>query len=371
MARKRKQVELRRVSEDPQKLPTVVIRLESEETLQRTKPIRPAVPDVLPKASHRLLVPSSDEVELRTHQPGIEALIESNIVGPDLLEENWGAEGKQHRQIPWGWFFLIGLLLAGSVTWSLTRVTKSDKKAEKILIATQTTLGDDAKEEKEAIQLIDKIEATTRQFFAATSVGELVQCVRQPERVRPMMEKYYADKPVFAEKLAGIHSLQPITLDLQANFWIASVTLSKKEQKNVFIEIGPDGVPRIDWESYVCYQPMKWDDFAKNRPSGTSMDFRVNLTQDHFFSHEFADSDRWDCFRLSAPNSDEALFGYVKVNSPLANELLEQLRQSQSGSCAMILRLVIPEGLKSHQGVVIEKLVNPRWIFIKPPAPDS
>lgn len=371
MARERKHVELRSVSDESQKLPAVVIRLESDETLQRTKPIRPTAQNAHQKASHRLLVPSSDEVELRTHQPGFEALIESTIVDPDLLEENWGAEGKQHRQIPWGWFFLIGLLLVGGVAWSLTRVTKSDEKAAEIRIATQTVLGEDAKEEKEATELIDKIEATTRQFFDAKSIGELLQSVRQPDRVRPMMEKYYADKPVFAEKVASIHSLQPITVDLHANFWVVSVTLSDKEQKNVFVEIGVDGVPRVDWESYVCYQPMKWDDFAKNRPSGTSMDFRVDVSQDHFFSHEFADSNRWICFRLSALNSNETLFGYVNVNSPIANELLDQLRQSQSGSCAMILRLVIPENLKSHQGVVIEKLVNPRWIFITPPTPDS
>jgi hypothetical protein len=37
----------------------------------------------------------------------------------------------------------------------------------------------------------------------------------------------------------------------------------------------------------------------------------------------------------------------------------------------LILRLMVPEGLQSRRGVVIEKVMSPRWIYLEPPDPGS
>ena len=104
-----------------------------------------------------------------------------------------------------------------------------------------------------------------------------------------------------------------------------SVELDNHETRNLIIEITDSGEPKIDWETLVCYQPMKWDQFARSRPDGNSFDFRVYVEPDNFFSHEFTDSSRWNCFRLTALDSDETLFGYAKADEPVAAELLALL----------------------------------------------
>lgn len=367
MARDDKRFELRPVDdhEEPEEAP--VIRLESDTTSQRAKPVRLSVSPELANASQRLELPGREESVSRTHQPGIEALIETEAANPDFLEQDWGKHSTHQRAIPWGWFALIGLILAGGVIWSLSGVKDAEIKADQIRIATETVLGDEAKEELEASKLVDGIETTIRSFFQATSVESLARLVRDPERVRPLMDHHYQGKLVPTTRVVRIKPLQPLTLDNRANFWMTTVELADLPNRNLVIEILDTGEPRIDWETLVCYQPMKWDSFAADRPAGSSLDFRVHLEQDSFFSHEFADSTRWHCFRLTAPDSEETLFGYAKANGETARALLNLLNQNQGRKTSAILRVSIPEGIQSRRGVVIEKLLSPRWLYINPP----
>ncbi len=193
---------------------------------------------------------------------------------------------------------------------------------------TQSSLVQEAKEEWEARQLIDRIEQTIRDFFNTTSVESRARLVRHPERVAPLMRQYYANQAVFSSRLKTIKTLQPLTLDNRGNFWMATVVLANGKTHNLVVEILESGAARIDWETLVCYQPMPWDDFVAQRPTGTSLDFRVYVEPDNFYSHEFGDSERWTCFRLTALDSEETLFGYVPAASDEAQALLRLLDQN-------------------------------------------
>jgi hypothetical protein len=366
MAREEKQVRLKPVDDAAETRPPV-IRLESKETLQRGKPIRLDLVEEEAKSNHRLDVPVHEDFEIRTHQPGIDALIENVAANADTMEQDWGSQAVSHRHIPWGWFALVGLLLVGSAMWSLKQIKEADTLADQIVLTTQSVLKTDAEEDLLAGHLIDRIEAATARFFRATTTSELARHARHPERVKPLMDHYYGEKPIPLNPILRTKLLQPLTLDNRANFWMQSVELQNNEKRNLIIEITDAGEPKIDWETLVCYQPMKWDHFASSRPAGVSLDFRVYIEPDNFFSHEFSDSDRWNCFRLTALDSDETLFGYAKVNDPASEDLLTLLNQSRGQRVSVIIRVNIPEGLQSRRGVVIEKLLSPRWIHLDPP----
>ena len=147
---------------------------------------------------------------------------------------------------------------------------------------------------------------------------------------------------------------------------MARITLADGESRNVIIETTADGA-KLDWETLVAHQPMDWDEFATKRPEGTSMDFRVYVERDNFFSHEFADSDQWISLRLTALDADETLFGYTKAGSETAMEILDLLNAQQGRATSMILRLHEPEGIQSRRGVVIEDMLSPRWLYVRPP----
>ena len=369
MAREDKPLILRPVDEDAEETVRIV-RLENRETEARDKepkPVRLGAVTDYDTTSRRLDLPSREEIELRTHQPGIELLIEPETVNPDLLEQNWGESSSRRNPIPWGWFALIGLIISGAVIWSVTRVEKSDVQADQIRIATQSALVDDEQEEREAGQLIDRIDSQLRDFFAASSIEALARHVRHPDRVVPLMRTYYTNRPVLSVGLKNIKLLQPLTLDKRGNFWMAAVIASDGSSRSLIVEISEDGQPLVDWETFVCYQPMGWDDYVTRRPAGESLDFRVYAELDSFYSHEFADSDQWTSYRLTALDSEETLFGYVAADSPEAQILKNLVGQNAGRRTTLILRLMIPEGLASRRGAVIEKVVNSRWLYMDPP----
>lgn len=369
MAReKRKPVKLRTVDEEV--APAVeIVRLENLETARNPKDEEPVRLGLLRanQEPSRLDVPSRDELELRTHQPGIEALIDTESRGEEAHELSWGQGSAHSHPMPWGWFVLIGLLIIGAVIWSLSNLREADEQADQIRVDTESVLAKELREEKEARELINRIEQSLQFFFNATTVESLARSVRQPERVLPLMRKHHELNPVWRSPLRTIRVLQPLTLENRANFWVASVVLTNGQRHNLVIEIDEEGNPLVDWETLVCDQPMPWDEFAIKRPAGKSLDFRVYVERDIFFSHEFADSERWLCFRLTALGSEETLFGYVKVDSVEGQEILQLIDANDGRKTSMILRLGIPEGLQSRRGVMIEKVISPRWIYLDPP----
>lgn len=373
MAREeKKRVELRPVDDEVAPVKDVV-RLENLETGYKPKdevPVRLGSSDA-GRGPSRLDVPSRDEVELRTHQPDIDVLIDSAAAVSEPVEESWGGNSAMRNPIPWGWFALIGLAIAGALAWSATHWGKAEKQAEQIREETESVLVGEEREEHEARELVDKIEAALKSFSTTEDLDSLARQVRQPERVLPLMRKHYERHPLRINPIESVRVLQPVTLDNRTNFWIASVALLDGGKPNLMIEIDPAGNPLIDWETLVCDQPMPWDEFARERPAGKSMDFRVYVERDTFFSHEFADAGRWLCFRLTAPGGEESMFGYVLADSKEARTLLEVMQNHGSGRTSLILRLGIPERLQSRQGVVIEKVLSTRWIYIDPPKDDS
>ena len=374
MAREEKRaVELRPVDEEVVREPEVVrlVTPEMGDTGREEQPVRlgTSVPSSHPAS--RLELPKREEIEMRTHQPSIEALIDGEAATNEHPEQTWGEAAVSSHPVPWGWFALIGIAIIGAMVWSLGHLRESGEQAETIRSETISALERDQQEEAMALELINRIEQALTIYFNASTVDTLIRLVRQPERVAPLMRRYYAHQPVSSGPLRSVRMLQPLTLENRGNFWMAAVILTNRQTRNLVIEIDEQGEPRIDWETLVCYQPMPWDDYARERPPGSSFDFRVYVEPDNFHSHEFADSDKWLCFRLTALDSEETLFGYIQRDHPEAAKILELIELNGGRRTSLILRLLIPDGLQSRRGVVIEKMVSPRWLFVDPPGSDS
>ncbi|MEN9975782.1 MAG: hypothetical protein RLZZ282_1788, partial [Verrucomicrobiota bacterium] len=172
-------------------------------------------------------------------------------------------------------------------------------------------------------------------------------------------------------RVKSIESLRPLTLANRGDFWTTTVALANGKKHRLLLEIMPSGEARIDWETMVCFQPMKWDDWVAQRPPDKSLDFRVYIERDHLYSHEFADATHWVSYRLTALESVETLFGYAPAQSELAKSLNSLIEKAPKHKTSVILRLSIPQGLQSPRGVVIEKLMTSRWLYVDAPAADD
>lgn len=366
MARDERPVRLRPVDEESEPAPDV-IRLVNLETEASGHPVRLVPEAKFLEPGPRLELPSKEEVDLRTHQPSVEVLLDAMEGSLENIEEEWEEAPEKSHPVPWGWFVLVALCVVSAVVWSLMNVKKAEKEIKETRQESISLLDAEEEEERAALKLVDRVDAVARACFVSTSVQELLRHMRQPERVGPMMRDFYQTRPVFTAQVKAMKEIVPLTLGNRGNFMRVAVLLANGEKRNLIVELLESGEPKIDWETMVGYQPMPWTEFAIKRPKGESMDFRVVLSQDNLYSHEFADSSKWSCFKLIASDSEETLFGYAPRGGDLEQAILETIRSNDGRPTSLILRLMVPEGIQSRRGVVIEKLMSSRWIYIEPP----
>jgi hypothetical protein len=366
MAREKKPIELRPVEETPV-AEADIVRLGGDPTVLRVIPERA---DLRPPPDARLELPDLESAEpLRTHEPGVESLLEAELASMTTDEVHWGKEARERPPFPWGWFVLLGLVLAGAIGWSLNYVIQAGRDLKQgQQSAFQSLVGTEAVD-RDIVRSLAIMEATVRKFCEARSIDEMLPVVRHPERIRPLMEKYYAETPLRPLGFVRRKDFQGATFGTITSFWVYKVVVGDGRTKVLLVEQVSNEVYRVDWETAVTYQPMAWDRYTAERPAGTTLDFRVQVHEDHFFSHEFADEHRWSSYRLTTPTGADTLFGYVPKGSLVEAVLRESLKATPGKPGNLILRLRLPEGLLSRRGVVIEKVLSARWIFVVPPEP--
>lgn len=360
MARDPDKAVLRVVDESPPR-PEEVVRLTSHEgAVIRSAP----VPLVAPLS--RLEPEERSTEERRTHEPDYESLAESTEAAARPLEETWNDEEIRSRPVPWGWFAIMALVGVGAVTWSVTNLVGNRQSPETARTKAITTLDNEEREKQEAEATVDRIMDCVRTYCQSGTIDSLLAVSRQPDRVRPLMEQWYRSHPFNGAKFDSLDLLQPMTLENRGSFWMVSCSMEDGSKRHLLLEETEDKKVQVDWESEVCYQPMEWDAYCKDRPEG-SLDFRVRVLEDNYFSHEFSDSTKWACFQLSALRSDQVMFGYVDRQSETGQQLVKLQQMNHGRQISVILRLSKPTDLKSPRGLVIERLMSPRWTYVEPP----
>jgi hypothetical protein len=366
MAKEKERLELKPVDEsaDPE-LRLVRLHKDAVEEVEQLPTLRVGDKSA-PEA--RLVPASREELKTRSNEPDVGSLIEMEV---PKAEDLWETEKAAGGRVPWGWVAVIGSAFAAGILWSLVEVNRADGRSRTLGNEAQEIIEKERQEEMDAEELISTLDTATGNFFDSRSVDELLRYVRHPERVRPLMESYYADKAPEPMRLENVIAYDPLTIGNFASFWMVSCELEGGMRKQVLVQANSKEDAKIDWETFVCYQPMPWDDFATSRPAGYTGDFRVYVERDHFYSNEFSDADTFACFRLTALGGEVTLFGYVNRKGLLAQRISELIDRSGGASAPMILRLNVPRGIVSKRGVVVQGLVCPRWMFIEDPGKEE
>jgi hypothetical protein len=219
---------------------------------------------------------------------------------------------------------------------------------------------------REASQTIATIKDVVRKFYRSSSVDEMSKYVRHAERVRPLMEDYYSEKTMKSVEVISIENLNPLTIGNRGGYWSIIAKLDSGVNALV-VEVNNPSDVKVDWETHVYSQPMKWERFVKDRPKGYRGDFRVYVERDNFYNYEFADSDKYQAYKITALNSYEVIYGYAPRDGKAFREIDPLITQNQNQKSAVILRLYLQEGLQSKSGVLIESIVAPRWLLLDSP----
>lgn len=364
MAREGKTVKLRMVEDSTPARDDEVVRLGVTSPDNPVVRVIPEPVDSRPAIDARLVEPERVFHDGRSQEPDVDTLLAP--AASDSTSSLWDAPKRHREPVPWGWFALVGLVLGTALTWSLLRLKEGGQRVADTRKDAVVMLENDIREDTEARVLLDEMERIARRFCEAESVTDLLDLIRHRQRLSPLVAAHYADQPVREGDVVRLKQILPLPNLGDGEFWVASLELDSGP-RNLLLESLPDGSVLVDWESAVCHQPVPWDDYVTNRPQGVTYEFRVYAEPDNLFSHEFADESRWSGFRLSAKDSEKSLVGYTPRGGPVASAIIEQLQLAGGRKVPCILRLSIPKGLTSHSGVIIERLVSPRWIHLQSP----
>ncbi len=211
--------------------------------------------------------------------------------------------------------------------------------------------------------LLEEEEASGKiisQFFQATSLAEIMPLVRHPDVVHPLMEQWYASHTFQTE--SDIVFDQAIAKRLNgARYYLHFVYLEDDlEARPIAVELTDDGF-RLDWETAVGYQRMPWKEYRASRPE-EKVYVRVQARLDDYHNFEFEDSQEWSCFRLSRPDGESAIYGYVRRLSEIDRQLRDAMGRDEKGSDYLILGLRFPENPQSDQAVHIDEILQRGWV---------
>lgn len=203
------------------------------------------------------------------------------------------------------------------------------------------------------------IEKSVRTFLESDSVEERVKWVREPERVKPLMEKYYAGGKIEPE---GFDSLNRTNISYRGRFLTTLVRTGDYLGYHIAIVRegeGEDARYLVDWESWAGYSEYSPEEARERKPTEPFL-MRVVLRRENYFNFDFSDDKMWNGYRMGFRISDESFLAYTAKGSP-ADKLLDRLRQD-AGSSPYTVRVRYPENARMDDQVEIVEVVSAGWI---------
>lgn len=294
-------------------------------------------------------------------------------------EKEWLEDQNEtgNETVPMGWFVLLAVGLLGIVGWVVFQTMMSDHENGSVNFSPppQSSGGHggrlksaeaDKAEIREAKIHFEKMEKVVSGFLRAETVEEMVQWVRHPERVKPLMKSYYGRNP-----------FRPLTFRSTDEYHIASLENKPFLALKVRVREQEEGIPilledrldgmLVDWESFVCFLPISPEDLVESRPT-EALKLRVYAQRDTFYNYEFSDEDEYDCFRLHFRGSETTLYGFVKKGTSLEREFLKIFPIGDyKFTKPLIVRARFLEASETTNSILIEDLESTMWAFAEDP----
>lgn len=205
-------------------------------------------------------------------------------------------------------------------------------------------------------QFLAAAEPLTGEFLDARDVEAMLDLVHDPEVAEARMKAFYGDGRIHAPGMSGFNVAKQVvrTGDISR----LEVRTGDFEQKSISYVESADSI-KIDWESWVGWSEMKWEDFLETKPVEGRV-FRLKLYPIEYYNFEFSDDKKWKSYRLESPDGRYSIYGYVESESVLN----ARLRPSPDvKSVPLMLSLKFPENSVSPNQVVIEEIVNEGWVM--------
>ncbi len=207
---------------------------------------------------------------------------------------------------------------------------------------------------------------TVRNFLAASGAAGKAGYVRHPERVRPLMEAWYATRdagPKTFTRPENVELLNQKEIVGELTFITVAVMVQPEDKAQFFcLELEPEGTARVDWQISSGWQPMDFSEFQTKKPVDP-VAFRVKMREPEdgdYYNKDFKNEEEWLCVELYYPGQpDFRLFGYVERNGPLGAEVAKRFAEGER--FPVVAELSWPESHTSENQVKVGRVLRWSW----------
>ena len=266
-------------------------------------------------------------------------------------------------------FVAVGLFFVGTI--GLVAFLMVDKDNKPLIVAplpekeAPAMVEDDSGEEpvelpevmkKSEVEFLENARPIIKRFMEATSIEEMLPLVRNPEDVGPKMKRQYPDGKIDAPGLSAMTGREPV--NYRGKFASLIVRTKDQEARQLAFTDTPDGL-KIDWESYVGWSDMTWDEFLETKPIKPQI-FRVLVKRTEYYNFNFESDTEWQSYRLISADGEHIVYGYLKQDSPVNLKVKPDDKKSE---VAMLLSLKFRPGEESRNQVVIDRYITDGWVM--------
>jgi len=305
--------------------------------------------------------------------------------GSDIVDWEKELEGEERLRFSWLTIWLCSVLfvlgLAGAAYYVKNKnlgpgaggkaVIGDDASLEKLdeILDKGSKRNGEGRDEK-LEQVVDQAgrfdltesEAVLRGFLESSSVSERLKYVRDPERVHPLMLKYYDGEGIEPE---GFSSYDKAKVEYQEGFFTTVAQTADFLDFPIALEdIGGDQKNQylVDWESWVGYGDMKPQAMRSQKPTTPQL-MRAVITVDSYYNYHFSNDREWSCFRLEMRDSEYTFLGYAKRGGALAKKMLERMRAIDTEKLPFTIKVAYPANSRSEDQVEIVEILSAGWII--------
>lgn len=260
-----------------------------------------------------------------------------------------------------------GVLLLGLFAWMLMPKDQSPAATNTPVAANETAPAqplDEAKPEatskrntKPSQTVWVQLEDVVQKFLTAPTAEEALKWIYRPDEVKAKAEAWYVATPYESPGFKGVGSEFSYLSEEGTEAIGLFVRKGDFQRREIALVETPEGY-RVDWESWAGWSEMNWSDFKKQRPTEPKL-FRVVSSPSGYYNFSFKNETEWISFRLESPDGEDFLYGYA----PTASDLAARLRPTDGvDKRHVILKLKFPADSPVDNQVLIEEIVNDRWL---------
>ena len=194
------------------------------------------------------------------------------------------------------------------------------------------------------------------EFLEAKTEADVEGLIRTPEVSTPRMRAWYDRNPwvtpgvrVVGHNNSIIINGDTITMDVQLdNFDIKKIALVKTAAGY-----------KVDWESWVAWTSVNWQELFDLRPTDP-VEVRVLCKRVNYYNRVFNDSTKWFAVRLSHPDSDKSIYGYIDSELPRFHRFITDLVREKEVSATLKIRY--PQNSPVGNQVSIVEHMQSGWV---------